>query len=263
MSLNYTELYPKILVYTDLLPDADRLYKTVKNSEENSDGKYYLRKWERWSVFGTYTQEKHKEDEAREFGPVYDEEKYLADRVSEAYSLAIDDYVERHNIVIPEGGKLMTSSFSKYDSDLDVLKNNMTMPYHTDYIISERAMPGNKFFLTCTTYINDDYDGGDICFYVSGNFINYKPKAGDILVFPSTLPYYHGVKTIKNGNKFFIRNFITYPFGGTKEWLSKQRELGAPRWADIERERLAYENPRNMLYVYNGELISYDDLLKL
>ncbi len=256
-------MYPKVDIYNNLLPDSDRLYQIIKESEKNSDGRYYFRKWDKWSVFGTYAQEKHDEREEREFGTQYDDEKYLADRVYESYSLAINDYVKRHNIIIPENGKLMTSSFSKYDCDIDVLKNNMTMPYHTDYIISERALPGWKFFLTCTTYINDDYDGGDICFYINGNFINYKPKAGDIMIFPSTLPYYHGVKTIKKNNKFFIRNFIQYPFNGTKEWLSNQRQYGAARWADMERERLAHENPRNMLYVHNGKLISYDELINL
>jgi hypothetical protein len=262
MSLIYTELYPKVLVYKNLLTDIEHLYRIMRNSEYDGDGRYYLRKWDKWSAFGTYSQQKHFDDEPREFGQRYADEKYLADRTYEAYSLAINHYIEKHNVVIPEGGRLMTSSFSKYNSDIDTLRNGMTMPYHTDFIISERAMPGDKFFLTCTTYINDNYDGGDICFYINGDKFDYKPEAGDVLVFPSTLPYYHGVKTIRNGNKFFIRNFIQYPFGGTKEWLAKQREFGAPRWADKERERLAYENPRNMLYMRDGELISYDDLIK-
>jgi hypothetical protein len=264
--MKFKELYPKVLVYQDLLPEPDRLYQIMKASEHDADGRFYLRKWDKWSVFGTYVQEKHEDSEhyePREFGKRYDDEKYLATCVIESYSKAIDHYIGKYNVAVPEGGRLMSSSFSKYDSDLDVLKNGMTMPYHTDFNIAERAMPGNKFFLTCTTYINDDYDGGDICFYINGDFINYKPKAGDILVFPSGMPYYHGVKTIRNGNKFFIRNFISYPFNGTKEWLAKQREFGAPAWADKERERLAYETPRNMLYMYNNQIVSYDDLLKM
>ena len=239
------------------------MYQIVKKSEQDADGRFYLRKWDKWSVFGTYSQEKYFDEEDREFGERYDDEKYLANSINDAYIKAIDHYKQKYDVKLPEGARLMTSSFSKYDSDLDLLKNNMTMQYHTDYLISERAMPGDKFFLTCTTYINDDYDGGDICFYINGTFINHKPKAGDILIFPSALPYYHGVKTVKNGNKFFVRNFITYPFDGTREWLSKQREFGAVRWADKERDRLAYENPRNMIYVYNDKLISYDELINL
>ena len=223
MDLQYTELYPKVDVYTSLLPDADRLYQTMKQSEADADGKYYLKKWDQWSVFGTYTQHKEESEDA-ETGQRYDEEKYLSDRVYEAYSAAINDYVARHQIQLPEGSTLMSSSFSKYDEQIDMMNNNLTMQYHTDFIISERDMPGNKFFITCTTYINDDYDGGDICFYIDGKFINHKPKAGDILIFPSTEPYYHGVKAITKGNKFFVRNFIVYPFNGTKE---KRRTLSA------------------------------------
>ena len=262
MNLNYTELYPKIDVYTGLLPDADRLYQIMKESENNADGRYYLREWDQWSVFGTYTQHKGESEDA-ETGQRYDEEKYLSDRVYEAYNAAINDYLERHKIELPEGSTLMSSSFSKYDEQIDMMNNALTMQYHTDYVISERDMPGDKFFITCTTYINDDYDGGDICFYIDEKFINHKPKAGDILVFPSTEPYYHGVKAITKGNKFFVRNFIVYSFSGTDQWLENQRKYGAYRWGKIEEERLDKEGRNNMLYFVNDKLISHDDYVLL
>ena len=259
MGLQYIELYPKIDVYTGLLPDVDKLYKTMKQSESDADGKYFLRKWDKWSIFGTYTQQKSHESEPTEFGERYDEEKYLSDRVYEAYNAAINDYLARHQIELPEGSTLMSSSFSKYDEKVNIMKNNLTMQYHTDYIIPEKDMPGNKFFITCTTYINDDYDGGDICFYIDEKFINHKPKAGDILIFPSTEPYYHGVKAITKGNKFFIRNFITHPFNGTEEWLENQKKYGAHTWAKMEEERLEYENPRAMLYIIDNKVVPYEE----
>jgi hypothetical protein len=259
MDLQYTELYPKIDVYTGLLPDADRLYQAMKQSEEDGDGRYYLGKWDKWSVFGTYTQQKFDQNEPREFGERYDEEKYLSDRVYEAYNTAINDYIARHQIKLPEGARLMSSSFSKYDEEINIMKNQLTMQYHTDYIISERDMPGNKFFITCTTYINDNYDGGDICFYMDGKFINHKPKAGDILIFPSVEPYYHGVKAITKGNKFFVRNFITYLFNGTEEWLENQKIHGAHKWAKMEEKRLEYENPRSMLYIIDDKVVPYEE----
>jgi len=258
MDLQYTELYPGVDVYTGLLRDADKLYEIMKKSEADADGKYFLKKWDKWSVFGTYTQ--HKDDlEEVTYNDRYDEEKHLSDRVYEAYSAAIEDYIARHQIQLPDNAHLMSSSFSKYDEQIDVMKNNLTMQYHTDFIISERDMPGKKFLLTCTTYINDDYDGGDICFYIDGKFINHKPKAGDILIFPSTEPFYHGVKAITKGNKFFVRNFMVYTFFGTKEWLEKQREYGAYRWGKIEQERVEYENARNMLYIIEDEVVPYED----
>ena len=257
--MEYTELYPKVDVYTGLLPDADELYRIMKQSEADADGRFYLRKWDQWSVFGTYTLPKDGDLEPREFGQRCDEEKYLSDRVYKAYKSAIDDYVARHNIELPEGSHLMTSSFSKYNDQIDYLDNDLTMQYHTDFIICEKDMPGDKFFLTCTTYINDDYDGGDICFYIDGKFINHKPKAGDILIFPSTEPYYHGVKSITKGNKFFVRNFIVYNFNGTEEWLKNQRFYGAHRWGKMEQERVEYEMARSMLYIVDGKVVPFEE----
>jgi len=112
-------------------------------------------------------------------------------------------------------------------------------------------------------YINDDYDGGDIEFFVDGKLINHKPVSGDILVFPSTEPYYHGVKTIENNEKFFVRNFVMTPFDGTKEWLNNQKTYGAYKWAQMEAERIKHEDPRNMRYLENGVPTFYDDLANI
>lgn len=245
---NSFELLPNVRVYQGLLPDSDKLYEIMKKSEKTSNGRYYLRSWEPWAHFGTYSQQKHDEAEPREFGEMYDDEKYLSDRVYEAYNLAIQNYIDTYNVTLPPTSRLMSSSFSKYNSNIDTMGNELTMQYHTDYIVAERDMPGPKFFLTCTTYINDDYEGGDIEFYMDDEFYPYKPKSGDILVFPSIDPYYHGVRTIRSGEKFFVRNFIQYYYDGSPEWLEQQKYHGAYKWAKMEAERIEKESEGNMKY---------------
>jgi hypothetical protein len=81
-------------------------------------------------------------------------------------------------------------------------------------------------------YLNDDYEGGDIEYRIidkhynhlriegetmidtdTGEVVpgfNYKPRAGDIIIFPSKLPYYHGVKKVTKGQKLFLRTFWMY-----------------------------------------------------
>lgn len=260
-NIEYVELYPKIHLYKGLLSDTNKLYNIMKKSESESEGKYHLRTWDKWSVFGTYSQEKTEQDEPGEPGQQYDDEKYLSDKVKKAYKTAIDHYIENVKPNMPQGYHLASSSFSKYNKDVISFNQELAMNYHTDFIKSEADMPGNKFFITCTTYINDDYDGGSVEFYITdtGKKISYKPKAGEILVFPSEEPYYHGVKNIRNGEKFFIRNFIIYPFDGTKNWLENQKRQGAFNWMKKEFERCEYENPRNMIYLYNDNVISYEE----
>jgi hypothetical protein len=263
VDISHEELYPKVDIYKGLLPDADRLYEILKKSEAESDGRFYLRKWDRWSVFGTYTQQKHDSSEQREHGQQYDDELYLSNRVYEAYDMAIKDYISRHNVQLPPTSRLMSSSFCKYDQKIDEMDNELTMQYHTDFIISEREMPGPKFFITCTTYINDDYDGGEISFFIDNKVIDYKPVKGSILVFPSFEPYWHGVREIKNGNKFLVRNFITYTYDGSESWLNNQKHYGAYRWAKMEQERIDLESGKNMLYLQNDKAVSYEEFLKL
>jgi hypothetical protein len=246
-------LYPRIEVYKGLLPDHKEIFEVIKSTENNT-GEHYFNPWTRWSAFGTYAGTKFKgaiQDRLGE-NEVFDKEYWAAETVYDAYNIAIKDYIEKYNVELPDKCELGSSSFCKYDTNVDALKNNLTMQYHTDFKQSEKEMPGKQFFLTCTVYINDDYEGGEIEFYVDGEFVPaYKPEAGDIMVFPSTEPYYHGVRTATRGNKYLIRNFMIYPYPGSKEWLENQIEYGAVRWAEMEKKRIAAD-------IYGGNLVFKD-----
>jgi hypothetical protein len=263
--LNHIELYPKIDVYRNVLDNPNELYEIMNQSEKTSDGKYFLRTWDQWAHFGTYTQKKDMGEVSQDIlsEEMFIKEKKFVEEVEAAYTKVILDYVERHGIELPEGWHFSGCSYSKYNAKIDTLLNKMTMQYHTDHITSQKDMPGDKFFITCTMYINDDYDGGDIEFYIDGKLINHKPKAGDILVFPSTEPYYHGVKTINTNEKFFVRNFIMTPHNGTEEWLANQRRYGAYAWAKMEKERIEYEDKRNMIYFNDGEILPYEEYIAI
>jgi hypothetical protein len=264
-NLEYTEIYPNVYVYKNVLKDPKKMYKVMKESEETAEGKYYLKKWDPWAHFGTYSQIKNPAeiDQSILSEERFIKEKEFADEVQSAYDAVINHYVEKTNTPLPDEWRFSGCSFSKYNDQIDTMSNKMTMQYHTDHITSQRDMPGEKFYITCTMYINDDYEGGDIEFYVDGKLTNHKPQAGDIVVFPSTEPYFHGVKTIYNGQKFFVRNFVMYTFSGTKEWLSNQLKMGAYRWAKKEFERIEYEDPRNMRYLVDGILMEYDDVRRI
>lgn len=261
-NLYFEELYPGVILYRNMLSDAGKAYEIMMNSEANSKGRYFFKEWTPWAQFGTYTQAKFDNElTSAERGEVFDQEKALYDEIAVSYDRAISHYFKTTGIEIPEGARYSGQSWCKYFNKIDELKNNMTMQYHTDYIISQKDMPGEKFHTTCTFYINDNYNGGDVEFYVNGEITNYKPKAGDLMIFPSGEPYYHGVKTIPDGNKFFIRNFVMFDYDGSPEWLENQKRYGAYRWAKKEIERIEKEDTYNMLYLRNGQKITYDELI--
>ena len=60
--------------------------------------------------------------------------------------------------------------------------------------------------LSVLCYLNDDYEGGEIEF-VNFNF-KLKPKAGSIVLFPSTFPYSHIAHPVKSGTKYALVTWI-------------------------------------------------------
>lgn len=97
------------------------------------------------------------------------------------------------------------------------------MGYHTDYFSVEE--PAGEFALTCTMYLNDNYEGGEVCFKTNGEDYVYKPQAGDVMVFPSGHPdllsedgvCLHGVRKITEGLKYFVRIFYQIPNQAMKQ----------------------------------------------
>ncbi|MEI7674867.1 MAG: 2OG-Fe(II) oxygenase [bacterium] len=51
-------------------------------------------------------------------------------------------------------------------------------------------------------YINDNYEGGEINFPRFG--ITYKPKANEMIVFPSTYVYNHSVSVVTKGTRYAV-----------------------------------------------------------
>jgi hypothetical protein len=132
------------------------------------------------------------------------------------------------------------------------------MMYHTDFQREFAYEPGLKFGVTAVFYLNDNYTGGEIVFkfvdkdnpaITKKNYV-YKPEEGDILVFPSTPPYYHGVKAVTEGDKYIIRNYWRYDYPGHPLWLKLQEKYGEDIWRDLEQKRLKFNrNSNNMIFM--------------
>lgn len=54
-------------------------------------------------------------------------------------------------------------------------------------------------------YLNEDFTGGELFFNKLN--INYSPKSGDILFFPSSFPFTHEAKKVESGTKYCVVRF--------------------------------------------------------
>jgi len=259
LDLKYKEIYPKIFVYTNLFPDHKSLHTIMKKSENESQGKGVYSKWTDWFVFGKYCSSRYYkfiiQDIKESFDngisydfDLYEQELLLHIRLNEAVTAAISNYVAINDVTLPENSYISDQNIGRYNPGVDTGEGK-TMQYHTDYGIGEWYWPGEKFLLTATTYMNDDYEGGEIMFSIGDEIIKYKPQAGEIIVFPSGSPlypggepYFHGVGGIRGSSKFLVRMYLKHSVNGEKKWYDGEEKYGKEEWYKIAEERAKGHN---------------------
>lgn len=135
--------------------------------------------------------------------------------------------------------KFKKDQLGKYISDSDVLKEcydivdtglnkslrhyESVWNFHINYKEAfnfVKYLPGEFFkvhadhgpYYTCTVsavvYLNDDYVGGEIEF--PRHNLTLKPKAGDIILFPSNFVYEHASLNISSGTKYSVVVMMDY-----------------------------------------------------
>lgn len=280
MSLEFEEIYPKIFVYKNPWKDIDLVTKTIIESEENPEGSI-LSDWNGWYTFGKEVQMLNYDGKPENERTT--RERAVWDEIIDVFYKTTQHYSEYHNVPIErdkfvyneveevdiETWKRMGPSICKYEVDSGINDSNfdLAMHYHTDYQIEYEEHRGHKFTVTCTMYLNDDYEGGGIDFLVGENkLFYYKPKAGDVLVFPAGDPNYlsepgelyrHGVRKCYGKPKYFIRNHWTRFYEGSKEWLEQEAIYGKDAWKELEMERVK-RGRKDGLY----QTLDYDTIFK-
>jgi hypothetical protein len=265
-SLDFEEFYPRVHVYKNLLPNLDRFVEHLENSVENPDQSYYFNQWDKWHVFGDSISHPN-------YNPLYPElvdenqrsveREYVGD-LSKAFVKATSHYMSFYGIDKGDDWVTMGPSICRYTPDNPIfgeegMSDSFSMKYHTDYDFIRGDEPGDKFAITCTMYLNDDYDGGELIFDMNSENADsygenrgkdgthiFKPSRGDIIVFPSGHPdilsdenvYYHAVGAVKGKPKYFIRSYWMVPFEGTSEWLANEKKYGSDVWQAMEDERI-------------------------
>jgi hypothetical protein len=240
-----TILDPKIIVFHNALPNPKEL---IEHYERHTP-------WKGWFSFGRMVDEQGPilESSKKEF-PSYSEwksimidstpERPVRQEVAESVYWTTKEYVEYTKTKLPNW-MCKNWTLARYIPDENIINHaELTMNYHTDYQAMTHDSPGEKFAITAVMYPNDDYEGGEISFRVSNDdyevveTLEYKPLAGDVVVFPARHPYYHGVRRIWGNSKYIIRTYWQYVSEPSPEWLALREKYG-DRFPELEKERMS------------------------
>ena len=124
-------------------------------------------------------------------GPRDEHNEELLDLHQEIYEklkYCIDDYAKYWGISVVY---YEAFNFVKYEGE------------GTHFNIHADHGPAYNCTVSAVIYINDDYEGGDLKFPRLDNLV-YKPKVGDIAIFPSNYIYEHASLPMKSGTKYCV-----------------------------------------------------------
>jgi len=222
------------ILYQNVLKNTEEILSFFKEAELYKEDKYLMKKFEIWGNHGTMTE--IDSTSYHGFAPEYfnpdDQEqvkqKKVFEKLEDAYRFVKKDFMIKYGNkdIWPSHYKKVDLfnecentriAFLKYDVDLakkaESQKFNFSA-FHSDFFEQDMDTPGYKLIFTVMIYLNDEYDGGEICFWDGKKIVGHKPSSGDIIVFPSCEPFYHGVLNINNSNRYAIRmNYVAVTEG--------------------------------------------------
>lgn len=202
------EIAPGIIVYSNVIPNHDEILYNLKDATEDKsviswgeplivrNGQpvvdYEVRNVE---VIGI-SFELSKEILLDPKDPVESFKNKLGNLLYVSLQPSIDDYKSFYGI--RTNGTHLEGWQDSYQL-LRYGKNNFFNNHFDDSVQHHRR-------ISIVYYFNDDYTGGEITFNRFG--ITYKPKANELLIFPSTYVYNHSVKEIISGTRYAIVTWL-------------------------------------------------------
>ena len=233
---------PQIVIYRNIFKNSKEIIDLLEKDREVS----FFTKWREW-----YGQGFRKDADGEVLNKIdagnninLNKEKDYILEINRCMNFIRSDYFKdfpEHSGVWPSfiknwdilinNNKQYYIDFFRYDiqKQYEEYPSGLMMKYHID----EMPVPGEtkayRHVATVNFYLNDEYEGGEICVYdsISNNTYMYKPMPGDAVIMPSTEPFYHGVKPFKNADRYFLRAFIDSEVSGETEWIKKY-ELSDP-----------------------------------
>lgn len=195
-----TEIGPGIWVYDNVIQNYESLPKDIEDSVEL--------KAVSWHVATVQSYDK----------PGIDTNSRDTSAIGIPYRTSGEvDYSNATSTFYFELAKIFYSSFDMLERDyMNYYGVNFSNHYPWDIL---KYGVGQKFTnhiddhpdylrrISTVYYMNDNYSGGEISFPRFG--ISYKPKANQLLIFPSNYVYNHSVSPVTDGTRYAVVSWIS------------------------------------------------------
>lgn len=198
--MNKKEIAPGIVIYSNVIPDSENLYKDIEEGmasvgfawneaavKENSDP-MVNKKTRDTSTFGIPYKGKIEEVAVLSLGDAFINN--VNNLFFEHFDPIEKDYMADYGI------------FTEWHDSYGILKYGEGQQF-TNHIDDH---PTYHRRISTVYYLNENYTGGEINFPRFG--VTLKPKANQMIVFPSTYVYNHSVSPVTSGERYAVVSWM-------------------------------------------------------
>lgn len=197
--IDYEVLDLGLVLYKNIIPEPDKIIDDVNNldqkflNKEHKDNYTDVKGWIDWSDNGsTFCWQKFLPpvDKINKNDYYFNEQYSISKRLYDSLDAATEHYSKT---LYPFCGQ----NIKNREFSIHLLRYEVGgfLPAHQDHGVSSRI-------LSTVSYLNDDYEGGEIEFQNSN--VKIKPPAGSIIFFPSNFLYVHEVYPITRGSRYSL-----------------------------------------------------------
>jgi hypothetical protein len=200
VEMNKEELAPGIVVYNNVVPNSDTLYKDIEK-EIN----FAKLKWKPAPVkSGSKVATENEIRDTDSIGIPYRGgiKNTFSNNDSETFFINLNNLFFKNFDPIEKDYMATYKIGSDWHATYGVLKYGPGQQF-TDHI------DDNPFYhrrISTIYYLNDNYTGGEINFPRFN--ITFKPKANQMLIFPSTYVYNHSVSPVVDGIRYAVVSWL-------------------------------------------------------
>jgi len=197
--MNKEEIAPGIVVYSDVIPDSEDLYKNIEEGMKSAGIS--------WEVARVKEQEaNHVNPDSRDTSIIGVPYRPLTEvnlaSPSELFNMNLSDLFFTHFDPLEKDYAAMYSVDMNWHDSFGVLKYGKGQKF-TNHVDDHQEFHRR---ISTVYYLNENYTGGEINFPRFG--ITFKPKANQMIVFPSTYVYNHSVSPVIEGERYAVVSWL-------------------------------------------------------
>jgi hypothetical protein len=199
--MNKEEIAPGIVVYSDVIPDSENLYADIEEGIVSANLNWTAAsvKEESGPTVNTKTRDTHS------IGVAYlGENKDISsiNNMSELFFVNLNNIFFENFNPIEKNYMSSYGIFSEWHDSYGILKYGEGQQF-TNHIDDH---PSYHRRISTVYYLNDNYTGGEINFPRFN--ITFKPKANQMIIFPSTYVYNHSVSPVIEGERYAVVSWL-------------------------------------------------------